>query len=56
VKVGKVNVDENNDLAIKYDVATIPRIMMFKGSDQPVFVHVGTISDIELAKIINKHV
>ena len=27
VKVGKVNVDENSDLAIKYDVTTIPRAM-----------------------------
>ena len=56
VKVGKVNVDENNELAAKYDVATIPRVMMFKGSDTPIFVHVGTISDAELAKVINANV
>jgi thioredoxin 1 len=53
VKVGKVNVDENNDLAVKYDVNTIPRILMFKGSDKQVFEHVGTISDADLAKVIN---
>jgi thioredoxin 1 len=52
VKVGKVNVDENPDLAMKYDVATIPRVLMFKGSDQPLFQHVGTISDGELSKVI----
>ncbi|HEY2784810.1 MAG TPA: thioredoxin [Fimbriiglobus sp.] len=52
VKVGKVNVDENPDLAMKYDVATIPRVLMFKGSDQPVFAHVGTISDADLSKVI----
>jgi thioredoxin 1 len=54
VKVGKVNVDENMELATKYDVATIPRVMIFKGgSDQPVFTHVGTLSDADLAKAIN---
>ena len=53
VKVGKVNVDENIELATKYDVATIPRVMMFKGDEQPVFLHVGVISEAELAKVIN---
>jgi thioredoxin 1 len=53
VKVGKVNVDENGELASRYDVATIPRIMIFKGSSEPVFLHVGTISDADLAKAIN---
>lgn len=55
VKVGKVNVDENNDLAIKYDVATIPRILIFKGGDQPIFQHVGTMSDADLSNIIEEH-
>jgi len=55
VKVGKLNVDENSDLAIKYDVATIPRIMFFKGSETPIFTHVGTISDSELTKVIDQH-
>ena len=53
--VGKINVDENPDLAVKYDVATIPRVMIFKGSEQPVFLHVGTLSDADLAKEIQKH-
>ena len=53
VKVGKVNVDENMELATKYDVATIPRVMLFKGTDQPVFLHVGVISEAELSKVIN---
>ena len=55
VKVGKVNVDENSDLAVKYDVATIPRVLIFKGSDQPVFQHVGTISDADLGRVIDQH-
>ena len=32
-KVGKVNVDENSELAIKYDVASIPTIMVFKNGE-----------------------
>lgn len=55
VKVGKVNVDENVDLATKYDVATIPRVMIFKGGDQPIFMHVGVISEAELSKVINSN-
>jgi thioredoxin 1 len=30
-KVGKVNVDENNRLAMTYNVASIPTIMIFSG-------------------------
>ena len=30
-KVGKVNVDENNGLAMTYNVASIPTIMIFSG-------------------------
>ena len=56
VKVGKVNVDENMELATKYDVATIPRVMLFKGTDQPIFLHVGVISEAELSKVINANV
>ncbi len=55
VKVGKVNVDENMELATKYDVATIPRIMLFKGGDQPIFLHVGTIDPNSLAKVIEQN-
>ena len=56
VKVGKVNVDENMELATKYDVATIPRIMLFKGGDQPVWLHVGTIDPASLSKHIEQHI
>jgi len=30
-KVGKVNIDENNRLAMTYNVASIPTIMIFSG-------------------------
>jgi thioredoxin 1 len=30
-KVGKVNVDENGDTAMAYNVSSIPALMIFKG-------------------------
>src|SRR5271167_1992084 len=48
VKVGKLNVDENSDLAIKYDVTTIPRVLVFKGSDKPLHQIVGLTPEAEL--------
>ena len=39
VKVGKVDVDENQELAIKYDVMSIPTIIIFKnGKVEKTFV------------------
>jgi thioredoxin 1 len=54
VKVGKVNVDENYELATQYGISTIPRVMIFKGSDQPVQTVVGLTSEAELVKMLNK--
>lgn len=30
IKVGKINIDENQDLAMKYDIMSIPTIVIFK--------------------------
>jgi thioredoxin 1 len=54
VKVGKVNVDENPDLAIKYDVTTIPRLMLFKGGEKPIHQIVGLTAESELVKVLNR--
>ncbi len=54
VKVGKVNVDENYELATQYGISTIPRIMIFKGSEQPVQTVVGLTSEAELVKMLDK--
>lgn len=56
VKIGKVNVDDNQDLAIKYGVTSIPRLLVFKGSDQPKDQVVGLISENELTKMLNRAV
>lgn len=55
VKVGKLNVDENPNIAVKYDVMTIPRILFFKGSDTPVHQEIGVLPEAEIAKIIAKY-
>ena len=47
VKFGKVNVDENQDLAEKYNIMSIPTIMVFKaGTPTRSFVGVTSKSQI----------
>ena len=50
--IGKVNVDENSELAMKYDITTIPRILVFKGSDRPLHQVVGLVAEAELSKML----
>ena len=33
VKVGKINVDEEGELAMKYSIASIPTVLLFKGGE-----------------------
>ena len=33
VKVGKVNVDNNSELAVQYDIVSIPTILIFKNGE-----------------------
>ncbi|QVL32486.1 thioredoxin [Telmatocola sphagniphila] len=54
VKVGKVNVDENQDLGSQYNIATIPRLLIFKGSAQPVQQLVGLTNEATLSKMLNE--
>ena len=53
-KVGKVNIDDNQELAVKYGVTNIPRLLLFKGSDKPLRTLVGLTSEAELAKLLNE--
>ena len=53
VKVGKLNVDDAQDLAAKYRVTNIPRVLIFKGGDQPKETIVGLTSEAEIVKKVN---
>ena len=33
VKVGKVNVDDEEDLAMEYNIQSIPTVLLFKGGE-----------------------
>ena len=47
VKVGKVNVDNNQELAIKYDVMSIPTIIVFEnGMQKKTFIGVTDKNEI----------
>ena len=53
IKVGKINVDDEQDLAAKYSVMSIPTIGFFKGGDI-VDKSVGAKPKSELLKMIGK--
>lgn len=53
VKVGKCNVDENGDLAAKFDVTSIPRVVVFKGGERPVASLTGLMPESEYTKALD---
>jgi len=52
VNIGKLNVDDAQEIAIKYGIVNIPRVLIFKGGDRPVKTFVGVTSERELASSI----
>ncbi len=52
VKVAKINVDENGEIAAKYNVMGIPTMIFFKNG-QMVDQHVGVLQKEDLKKKIN---
>src|SRR2546421_7603071 len=53
VKVGKLNVDDAQDIAVKYRITNIPRVLIFKGGEQPLKTFVGVTSEREIVSSIN---
>ena len=53
LKVGKVNVDEANELAMKYGIRSIPTLVVFKGGEQ-VDVLIGAVPESELSSRLDK--
>jgi thioredoxin 1 len=54
VKVGKINVDEQGELAAQYRVMSIPTIMLFKDGQMADKV-IGARSKDEFSKLIDKN-
>lgn len=54
LKVGKLNTDDNTDVAVRYNISGIPTLLLFKGGDQPRKRIVGLTSEKELAKAIGE--
>lgn len=51
IKVGKVNVDEEQELAMKFGIMSIPTLLLFKNGEQ-VDASVGVIPKASLEKFI----
>ena len=54
VAVGKLNVDENPDVTMRYMVRGIPTVMLFKGG-QIVDQAVGLVDKSSLKQMVDKH-
>jgi thioredoxin 1 len=55
VKVGKLNIDEAQDLALRYRVSGVPVVMLFKGGPEPIERYTGVRPEGEYVKILNRH-
>lgn len=53
LKVGKCNIDEENELAVKYRIMSIPTMMIFIGGEVKETI-VGAVSQNELEEKIEK--
>jgi len=55
VKVGKLNVDENNQTGMRYNVRGIPTLLVFKGG-KVVEQRVGAIGKSDMQKMLDAHI
>jgi thioredoxin 1 len=54
LRIGKLNVEENNQVPFDYKVTTLPTLLLFKGGSVAE-QRVGLISKDQLAKLIEPH-
>src|SRR3984893_18261261 len=54
VKVGKLNTDDHQEMAVKYGISGIPQVLIFKGGDQPRERVVGLTPEKDLVKLIDR--
>jgi len=55
VKIVKVNVDENNQTAVKFSIRSIPTLIMIKGGEVQA-QHIGAASKAQLENFINQNI
>lgn len=53
LKIGKLDIDENNELAIKFGVRSIPTMLFFKGG-QPVDKMVGAVPKAQIIQRLDR--
>jgi thioredoxin 1 len=54
LKVGKLNVEENADVPYRYNITTLPTLIVFKGG-QVAEQRVGLVSKENLVKLLEPH-
>jgi thioredoxin 1 len=54
LKVGKVNVDENGGIAMRYNIRGIPTLLLFKGG-KVVEQKVGAVGKTDVQKMVDAH-
>ena len=55
IKIVKVNVDENNQTAVKFSIRSIPTLMMIKGGEVQA-QHIGAASKSQIKEFINQNI
>ena len=55
VKIVKLNVDDNNQTAVKFSIRSIPTLMMIKGGEVQA-QHIGAASKSQIKEFINKNI
>jgi thioredoxin 1 len=54
LKVGKLNTDDNQDIATKYRISGIPALLLFQGGDQPKERLVGLRQQSEIESVLTR--
>src|SRR5262245_24798983 len=53
VKMAKVNIDKNADLAVEYNVNSIPKVLIFNKAKKPLHSIPGFASERDLGKLLD---
>lgn len=54
VKVCKLNTDDNQDIAVRYRISSIPAVLIFKGTAEPAERIVGNRPEAEFVKALTR--